>query len=198
MLKGHSPRTRARAFFLVRVAQGLARLECLCCSISVRVLKKVFRSARMPCSAHYLNHHSRHLHRARRLPLHHRSLQIRLLLHPRCLADLLNNLLSTGYEPNAQRTPFVFYHREGAVWNFLVKTSLPFSKRRRRVKDWTWDGCPHHFFRRSERQVLTPFGIYHSNGESSEASFSHLRTSIEKSIARSQNKRRSSRDLGCA
>ena len=50
-----------------------------------------------------------------------------------------------------------------------------------------------------ERETsANPFGIYHSSGESSEASLSHLHTGIEKSKARSHNKRKSSRDLGVA
>ena len=48
-----------------------------------------------------------------------------------------------------------------------------------------------------ERETsANPFGIYRSNTESSKASFSHLRTCIGKPIARSHNKRRSSRDFG--
>ena len=50
-----------------------------------------------------------------------------------------------------------------------------------------------------ERETsANPLGIYHSSGESSEVSFSHLRASIEKSKARSHNKRMSSRDSGFA
>ena len=48
-----------------------------------------------------------------------------------------------------------------------------------------------------ERETsANPFGIDHSKRESSKASFSHLRTCIGKPIARSQNKRRSSRAFG--
>ena len=50
-----------------------------------------------------------------------------------------------------------------------------------------------------ERETsANPFGIYHSSGESSEGSFSHLHTGNEKSKARSHNKRMSSRDSGFA
>ena len=47
-----------------------------------------------------------------------------------------------------------------------------------------------------ERETsANPLGIYLSSTESSKASFSHLRTCIGKPIARSHNKRRSSRDF---
>ena len=89
--------TRA-IFFSCSWLKTLTRLKCFCWSIfCVRHLQKI-HTARMPCSALYLIHHSRHFLRAHRIDLHC-SLQIGLPLQLHCLADLPNNRFSQVMSP---------------------------------------------------------------------------------------------------
>ena len=78
-----------------------SRFKCLYCTfLRASSYKRV--STPLACHvphAHYLIHHSQHRHRVHRLLLHHCSLQIELPLKLRCLADLLNNLLSQVMSP---------------------------------------------------------------------------------------------------
>ena len=55
---------------------------------------------------------------------------------------------------------------------------------------------PQPLFPQERETSANPLGIYHSNRERAEASFSHLRSGIGKPIARSPKKRKSSRDSG--
>ena len=102
----HSPRTLAHAPNISRARGSRSDksevfvLQHFC----ARHLKNNFHTARMPCSALFLIHHSRHVHRARKLPHHHCSLQIGLPLQPRCLADFLNNLFSQVMSPTLRNT----------------------------------------------------------------------------------------------
>ena len=95
----HLARLHTRKVFSCVWLKGPTRLKCLDCSISVCVILKNHHTARMPCSVLYLIHHSRHLHRAPRLPPPYCSLQIGHHLLLRCLADLPNNPSSKVMSP---------------------------------------------------------------------------------------------------
>ena len=122
-----------RAFFCRAWLKNLSTLMCLHCSIScARHLKK--KSPRSHAMLRtFLVHHSRHLHRARRLLLHDCSLQIGLPLLLCCLADWPNDLLSRVMSPTLRLKRAVKQHRlfslqGGAVSNLLAMTSLLISR----------------------------------------------------------------------
>ena len=95
----------------------------------------------MSCSAHYLIHHSRHLHRAHQIPLPYCALSSELLLSLRFLADLLKNTLSQVMSSTlrlkwvtSEVTPIVFIIEKGQsriyLWwpRYYFRTSLLFQR----------------------------------------------------------------------
>ena len=112
------------------------------------------------------------------------------------LANLPNNPLSQVLSPTlrlkwaVKQHLLFFYLREGAVSNLFVITSILLLVRRRRVNDRTSDRLAAPLFLQDRETSANPLRFFHhSNMENYGAYFSHSRTSIEKSIARSHNKR---------
>ena len=189
----HLARLRTRNFFSCAWLKGPTRLKCLDCSISVRVILK---------QSSYSSHATFNalLDPPFTAPIQSTSTSSSLLFPSNWTpyaAPLFGQFAEpsplTGYEPNApieassEATPMVLDSRrcslESTCDDFATTLDAFEAGDRSDV-----GRLPSSLLQQERKTSANPFG----------ASFSHSRSSVEKSKARNHNKRKSSQDLGIA